>query len=349
MDTLALQQRPPGPDREPSRRAGRRWLGWLIAASILLGCLLFLDPREIAAALGRLSPPELGLLLLLATLDRVLMGLKWGLLLHLLDVRLPFTRAVRLFYQGCFVGAFMPVHIGGDLLRAYWVAREERGSGHRVLASLVMERLLGLVSAANVALLGGVLLARQLAPGHGPALIGLGVLVAAGGNALFALSLAARTHGFVLGRLGRLSGSKLGGMLHRFYAAYAAFGRRRRGLLLAAGLTVAEHGLQILLMYATALSLDIAVGPVAFAAAAALHLLITRLPLAPDGLGVSELTAMGAFGLVGVSAAAAFSLSLVGHVVPLLALAPGASLLLLARDRAEPAPSAPRPRDRAGW
>ena len=125
-------------------------------------------------------------------------------------------------------------------------------------------------------------------------------------------------------RLGRLGGSEAGPPgCGAFHAAYAVYGRDRRGLLAAAGLAVAEHGVQMLLVLAIARSLDVAAGPAALLGAAALFLLVLRLPLAPDGWGVGELSAVGLLGLAGVGAATAFSVSLVNHVVLMLALAPG--------------------------
>ena len=237
---------------------------------------------------------------------------------------------MRLFYQASAVGTLLPTHLGGDLLRGWWAAREG-APGHPVAASLVMERLLGLVSAANWAVLGAVLLAVHRAPGRAWAWAGLGLLAALAGNGLFAFSLSRRAHVLVRRGLGRLGGSWPARLARRFYAAYALYGRDRRGLLVAAGLAVAEHGVQMLLVLAIALSLDVAAGPVALLAAAALFLLVLRLPLAPDGWGVGELSAVGLLGLAGVGAATAFSVSLVNHLVLMLALVPGAVLLLLGR------------------
>jgi glycosyltransferase 2 family protein len=337
------EARPPRPGPGASRRGPTNRLGWALAALVLAGCFVLVDPEDIAAALSRLAPSELAALLLIATLDRVLMGLKWGLLLRVVGVGLPLARVVRLFYQASLAGVFMPLHVGGDLLRAHWVSRES-GSGHLpVLASLVMERLLGLVSAVNWALVGGVVFAAHLAPGHAWPLAGLGLLATAVANVLFVLSLTERAHGFVLRRLGRLGRSRLADMLQRFYTAYADFGRDRRALLLNTILTLLEHGLQITLVVATASSLGIEAGLLALPAGAAVYLLLARLPIAPDGWGVSELTAIGVFGLVGIPPADAFSLSLVGHVVPALALAPGLLLLLLGRRERPAGSPAPPP------
>ena len=220
----------PGP-RPATRRPRRptRWLGWALAALALVGCLLLVSPGEIAAALRHLSLPELAALLLLASLDRLLMGLRWGVLLRLAGVRLPLPRAVRLFYQASAVGTLLPSHLGGDLLRGWWAVREG-GAGHPVAASLVMERLLGLVSAANWAVLGAVLLAVRHAPEHAWSFAALGVLAALAGNGLFAFSLSRPAHRLVRRGLGRLGGSRPARLVRRFHAAYAVYGRDRRGL-----------------------------------------------------------------------------------------------------------------------
>jgi uncharacterized membrane protein YbhN (UPF0104 family) len=327
------------------RGGAPRWLGWGLAALVLAGCLLLVDPGDVAAALGRLAPLELAALLLLATLDRVLMALRWALLLRVLGVWAPFGRVLRVLYRASFAGAFLPTQVGGDLLRAYWLAREGEGApGYPVAASLVMERLLGLLSAAGWALAGGAALAVHVAPGRVQALAGLGLpaALAAAAAALLALSLSPRVHGLALHRLGRPGGRGLAGVLRRLQAAYAVFGRNPRGLLPGAALTVVEHGVQVGFVLAVALSIGVDARPLALAAAAALYLLLARLPVAPDGWGVSELAAIGVFGLVGVAPAEAFSLSLVGRVVPMLALAPGGVMLLLAWR----GPAVPAVRDR---
>src|SRR3954449_8448348 len=211
------------PEATARRYRPGRWLGWGLAVVILVGCLLFIDPAEIEAALRRVSPAELAVLLLLASLDRILVGLRWGVLLRLAGVRLPLARAVRLFYQASAVGTLLPSHLGGDLLRGWWAVREG-APGHPVAASLVMERLLGLVSAANWAVLGAVLLAVRHAPGHAWPLAALGLLAALAGNGLFALSLSRRSRVLVRRGLGRLRRAGGGPPRRRFLRARAGDG-----------------------------------------------------------------------------------------------------------------------------
>lgn len=309
----------------PARR--RNWLGWALALFILVSCTFFIDLGELWTSLQKLSLVELMFLVLLSTADRALMGYKWGVLLRIANINLPMWRVIRFFYQGSFSGVFLPSHVGGDLLRAWWVI-EASGVKHPVFASLVVERLIGLISAVNWAVLGGVVYGCVVMPAMGWAWILLGVLAATGANLVFMAVLSSRMHGFVLDRLGRYRRLKPVRLLHDFYEAYAGFSKDPRRLALNALLTVVEQALQMSLFYAIALSIDVPTDFVSFFAAATLFTLIWRLPVAPDGWGVSELTAIGIFGLIGISATDAFMISVIGHIIPMLALSPGFLFLL---------------------
>jgi len=316
----------------PAGRRARNWLGWGLAVAILATLLLFLDPGELLQAFRRLSPAEILLLLALLTLDRILMGVKWGVLLRIAGVRLSYARIVAVYYQGSFVGTLMPSHIGGDLLRAWLVARDS-GIRYPVFASLVMERLVGFLSAINWALVGAVLLIVWFDPARWPLWVALGLLAAVLGNGLFALSLHPRTHDLVLAGLGRWNRLRILGLLRKFYEAYARFSRDPGRLLLNFFLTLVEHFLQMAIVFVIAISLDVTATPVLFFAATAVYLLIFRIPVAPDGWGVGEATAIGVFALIGISAENAFAMSVTGHALVLVGVLPGLLFFLLRRQR----------------
>lgn len=325
---------------EPARQGRKRpWLGWALAVAILASCAFFLDASELLAGLRRLGPGEILLLALISTADRALMGLKWWHLLEIAGVRLPLWQVVRIFYQGSFAGVFLPSHVGGDLLRAYWASRAS-GAAPKVLASLIMERLLGMACALNIALLGGMVYAAVVLPDQAWLWVAAGIVALAGANMAFALAMSGRVHAHVLDRLGRYRRFRLAEAAHRLYEACASFGANRRGLVVNALLTLVEQMLQMSLIYGIALALGVAAGPVAFLAATALYMFVIRVPVAPDGWGVGELTAIGIYALIGTSAADAFSISVIGHIIPMLALAPG--FLFLLQRLPEPVAAEPR-------
>ena len=318
-----------GPAKDTPVVAARRhnWLGWALALAILLSCALLIDPRQLGRALLAATPAELAGLLLLATTDRLLMGFKWGRLLRIVGVRTPMSQLVRIFYQANLSGVFLPSHVGGDLLRAWW-AMQATGLRYPVFASLVVERVLGLIGAVNWALLGASVYAATFLPGPAWHWAGAGLAGALVANAGFACLLNERLHALVLAWLNRRRGSRPLRLLRGLYAACATFAGERRALAVNLGLTLIEQALQMALILAIALSIGVAVQPVALLAASTVYLLAVRVPIAPDGWGTGELAAIGAFGLVGVDATQAFTISLIAHTVPMLALSPGLVFLL---------------------
>jgi uncharacterized protein (TIRG00374 family) len=267
---------------------------------------------------------------MIATADRLLMGYKWGLLLRVAGVRSSMWNVLRTFYQANFTGVFMPSHVGGDLLRAYWVM-QETGLRYPVFASLVVERVLGLIAAVNWAILGGTVFAATLAPERLWLWLAAGCAATVAANLAFGLLLSTRLHDIVLTHLGQFRGAKLVRLVHKLYEACASYSGAHRALAINLLLTLLEQALQMLLIVGIAWSIGVTVDPVAFIAASALYLLALRVPIAPDGWGVGELTAIGVFALVGVSATESFTVSLIGHVIPMLALSPGFFFLMQRR------------------
>ena len=67
---------------------------------------------------------------------------------------------MRMFFVSTFVGTFLPASVGGDAVRAYGLSKEGVG-GVDAVASVLMDRLLGVVSILLVAIAGAFLAARS--------------------------------------------------------------------------------------------------------------------------------------------------------------------------------------------
>jgi hypothetical protein len=334
--------------RAVSETSPRNWLGWSLALVVIAGCFVFLDVDEMLATVRQMRAHEIALVLALLTCDRILMALKWRLLLAIGGAHLPALSVIRIYYQGWLVGASLPSHLGGDLLRAHLVAHRT-GVVHPAFASVVMEKVIGLVSAVNWAIVGGGVLLCWFKPHLWPLWIGLGALAMFAFNGLFLASLHDVVHDFALGFLGRYRQARLISVLHTVYAAYADFSCHPKTLIANFLLTVLEHGLQLLIVFTIATSLGIQAEPVVFFAAAAVQTLVLRIPIAPDGWGTGELAAIATFGLIGISAAAAFTISVAFHFLGMVAALPGFVSLALPREllRSSAAVRQLQPRSRA--
>ena len=135
-----------------TRAAGSTWVRLLITVGILAYLASDIDMGEAARAVIAVRPGYLAAVLGLVAVDRMVMILRWILLLRASGVAIEASRAAALFLVSSFVGSFLPSGIGGDAARAYGLSRSN-ATGSEALASVVVDRLLGIVS---LALMGAV-------------------------------------------------------------------------------------------------------------------------------------------------------------------------------------------------
>lgn len=124
-----------------------------ITAAILAYLATRIDMAEAARATAAVSRPHLVLVLMMVGLDRAVMILRWVLLLRASGNPISIADATRLFLVSSFVGSFLPAGVGADAARAYGLARENT-SGSEALASVAVDRLLGVVSLVLMAIIG---------------------------------------------------------------------------------------------------------------------------------------------------------------------------------------------------
>jgi uncharacterized protein (TIRG00374 family) len=300
-------------------------------AAIFLVCALVLDIRAVVDVLSGISGASIALIFGLMTVDRLLMSWKWSVLLRALGIEVSFRRILRVYYQSTLAGILLPSGIGGDLLRAYWISNET-GARHEVYASLIMEKMVGLVSAANWAFLGLIIFLSQiseLSPVWGATVI-IAVLLL---NLSFCLSLRISSpRGILRPIIGKTAHARIADFLRRLYSAYRRYGNKRQALAWNGCLTVLEHGLQLLVTLTMATSLGLVQSVFPFLAVTAVYLLIYRLPISPDGWGVGEVASISLYGLIGIPPERAFALAFLAHIMQMLVVLPVASLFLTNRS-----------------
>ena len=93
------------------------------------------------------------LYVLLIFLDRVLMAFKWNILLKTLELRLKLGDLVHLYLASTISGIFLPTTVGSDFFRIAYLSKMKNYSGSKVIASIVIERVLALLAAVLLALI----------------------------------------------------------------------------------------------------------------------------------------------------------------------------------------------------
>ena len=309
----------------------------LFVAIALTGVLLWTSsPRDVARALTGVAWPPLLVAVVLVAVDRVLMAYRWLVLLR--PFAGPdgprFSAVVRIFLVSTFVGTFLPGTVGGDAVRAYALS-QERVPGSAAVASVLMDRLLGMVSILMAACL-GLIFARQMA--EDPLVLTALAITALACAAAAALVFSPRV-AVVAQRLTRwVPGAAPRASVARVLTALQTYATRRSDLANVLAGSIGVQALRILQAYCLGLSLGMVQPLTVYVAFIPLILLVMLIPVTINGLGTSQAAFVWSFGQVGVSPAVSFTLSALFLALGVLGNLPGVLLYATGGLRRRPTP-----------
>ena len=284
------------------------------------------DPAAVGRAMAGARPWQLLAACALVLADRALMAYRWLVLLRPFSTPdgPPFSAVMRIFFVSTFVGTFLPASVGGDAVRAYALSRE-RVAGSAALASVLMDRMMGVLSILIMAV-AGLGLMRGLA--ESTAVIGALAVTAAvcGVTAAVVFINGARTLAQRL--LVAIPGARLRGLAGRLLDAMGAYATRRGDLGNVLAGSVGVQVLRIVQAYLLGLSLDIQAPLVAYFALIPVILLVMLLPVTVNGVGTSQAAFVWFFAMAGVASAPAFALSVLFVALGIVGNLPGGLLYL---------------------
>lgn len=254
--------------------------------------------------------------------DMVLMALRLSLLFRPHSLKLSLGSAFRLTLVGQFFTVFLPGGAGGDMVKMYYAARENRGRRTEIVTIVLFDRAVGLFSLVVLSLLiapfflstivsspilGGLLIAAAL----------LTLALLAGGT--IAISGFAARHRFVQRLFDRLPG---GSHVRRVMETLRSYRHNLGALAAAVGLGLAGN----LTTLASTMLIGLVMNPGALAWRMSLLIplgdVANSIPLTPGGLGVGEAAFGFLFSLGGLARGADILLGwrLVTVLVSLLGL-----------------------------
>jgi uncharacterized protein (TIRG00374 family) len=294
-----------------------------VAVAVGLTALLLWqsDPRAVWQAARGADWRFILLACALVVVDRVLMAYRWWTLLQV-GRRPPVATVMRIFFVSTFVGTFLPASVGGDAVRAYGLSKEGVG-GVDAVASVLMDRLLGVISILIVGI-AGAFLARHLIDIRAlfPAFAVLTVACVAALAVVFSPRAAAGVAGMLaLLPRGRETGARLVAAIQR----YATLHLPMANVLLC---SIAVQVLRVLQTYCLGLALGLAVPLGVYFALVPIILLIVLMPVTINGIGTTQAGFIWLFGRAGVASAPAFALSVLFLGIAIIGNLPGAVLYL---------------------
>ena len=257
-------------------------------------------------------------------------SIRWGLLLKATELPQSLVRAFRLTFIGIFFNNAVPGQTGGDLVRALYIAKENKARRTDSVSTVVVDRILGITA---LALIAAVVIPIDLDRyGANAAVIYgfLGILLV-GSLVYFSKRLRKLFRLDVL-----LKKLPFNEFIQKIDQSFFIYRYRKLNLLICFLMSFGVHLLIISSIWVAGRGLGIELPFTAYLANIPIIFILSSIPITPAGWGVGEALFVIFFDLVGVAPVQAMALSLLfrtgATLIPLL----GGLFLFLEKERFKP-------------
>ena len=292
-------------------------------------------PGELWHTLIQVTASGLFLSIVCAGLAIVLGALRWFMVLRAAGLDLQWNRAMEISFVAHFFNSFLLGSTGGDLLKAYYAARETRHKKIEAVVTVYVDRLIGLFSM--------LLFAGMMIPPNSGLLFSQGRLAAVTWLVLAMLLGCAIVAGMSFwGGISRrwpkardwFRRLSQGEILERSLEACRQFGRKPVFLARVVVFSMLLNGVCVLQMWVLSQGMHLQISPLALLVIVPMIICISALPVTPSGLGVREnlyvlmLAAPG----IGIGSTQALSLSLLAYACSLFWSLIGAGVYISVKE-----------------
>ncbi|OIQ02325.1 MAG: TIGR00374 family protein [Zetaproteobacteria bacterium CG06_land_8_20_14_3_00_59_53] len=118
----------------------------LVSIALLLLLFNFVDVSSVLARLQQVNYAWVALACALLMAGYVLASVRWAWLARGLGLTVRASRKIKIYFLGMFLSLFLPSTIGGDFARGFLLARGREGAGWTAAASVLLERVNGLLA-----------------------------------------------------------------------------------------------------------------------------------------------------------------------------------------------------------
>jgi glycosyltransferase 2 family protein len=284
---------------------------WKLLVSFLLIVFLlrFVNRQEMVGLLSDLRWPFLIGYVTLNFFDRLVMAYKWKILLEAKEILCSWKELIVIYFKGTFWGNLFPTSLGGDAVRAYELSRNT-SRGIDAVSSIIMERFLGFLSSAVMALMVLPLL-FFLAPGFPRGLLWILLLFLSTG--VIFLMMLMRGDGLPGVRL-VLNKLPWSDKLSRITSSFILFRNQPRALGRFFLWSFGEQLIPIVSLYFLVLTLTLPVPFYFLIPIIPISQFFARIPISLSGFGIQEGLFISLFPYVGISTTAAFTLGLASNL-----------------------------------
>ena len=295
----------------------------IVVAVALTAYVLFKShPADVARVAAAASPSWLLIAVALVVVDRGVNAYRWVVLLRALTPgsRPPLGSVIQIFFVSSFVGNFLP-SIGGDVYRAYQLARLGVRSSEAA-ASVLMDRIVGVLSMVMVAAVALLFLRDLELPGVVPTLVIVTAACAVAAAAVFSSGVAGRLVAVVQLIPIATAQSEAGKLMD----AIRRYATHHGALLAVLALSVVVQLLRVVQAYCLGRALDLTLPMIVYFGFIPVITLVMQVPITVAGLGTTQYAFEWMFGRAGVPSAVSFALSIVFLALGTLGNLPGGLL-----------------------
>jgi len=281
--------------------------------------------RRVSLVWFGLAIASMGLVILCAII-------RWQWILRVQGLELTFWRATSITFIGMFFNAFMLGATGGDVMKAWYVAHETHHKKAEAVATVIVDRIIGLLGLFVVALvMMGTFYHRVFDDGR---LRTFAIITLAVVFATVVITIA----GLWKGAADRFPGVRAWlekipkyDTLRRMIDAYRVYASHPAVLLKTSVVTIGVHVFSMLAIVCVGRGLGIHASLVDYFLYLPIINSVTAIPITVSGFGVREGMYVAMFSRVGVPGAAALAMSLLGYLATLFWSVVGAGFYLTHR------------------
>jgi hypothetical protein len=272
-------------------------------------------PPALWATLRRISLGPLALSFALMGATLAIGVARWQMALRVQGLPLSFGRATEIAFVAHFFNSFLLGTAGGDLMKAYYAARETRHKKTEAVVTVFVDRLLGLWS---MLLFAGVMLVPNWGLFEKPGLRAAAVLLGAmllGASVFMRLAFRSGVSRAWPAARAWLRRLPKGEYIERSLDSCRRFGARRGFVPRVLALSMLANFVMVLQFWVVARGLGLDASLRVLCLIVPMIVCVSALPITPSGLGVRENLFVHALAVpaIGVGATPALSLSLLAY------------------------------------
>ena len=269
----------------------------IISISLLTYIIISIDWNEVANNLRSANFLLLSVVFLLYILEQVELTYKWNILIGARGINISLFRLIIINSIGSFWGLFLPSSVGTDVVRGYYLTKNNSEKSISV-SSVFADRILSMFSLLLLGVIFMSISGDLLSKFNVRTYI---ILLTVSVTILFYFFQKEKTAYFLKEKLKSVKYKKFFDLLVKLHFSILEYKKYPKALLASFFVSLLVQVTRVVIYYIVTISYNIHVPIIYFFIFVPLIMIILMIPISIGGLGVREGTFIGFFSLVGMS------------------------------------------------